>query len=94
MISKQWSVPRWSCHISIGATGGRAASIGTIDEYWLQTPTAVTSRGVVGVRGGDLADGVDEGGPHGLGVLFGDLARARCMASGRCALRDRRAVAP
>ena len=48
MMSNEWSVPRWSCHISIGATGSPCASIGTIDEYWLHTDIATTSAAASG----------------------------------------------
>ena len=71
MISNEWSVPRWSCHISIGATGSARVFTGTIDEYWLHTPTAATPAATARMRGGELADGGDELVPHGGRVLFG-----------------------
>ncbi len=48
MISNERSVPRVSCHMSMGISGRARVSIGTIEEYWLQTPTAVTSAATSG----------------------------------------------
>ena len=82
MIANEWSVPRWSCHISIGATGSARASTGTIDEYWLHTAIATTSAAAAGMRGGDLAHRVDELVPHRDRVLLGGVpGRARPRAA-------------
>ena len=86
MMSKQWSVPRWSCHMSIGATGCACSSTGTTDEYCVHTPIATTRPRRVGVRARDLVHRVDEQASTSLGVLLGGLAVADRRRAAGCAL--------
>ena len=65
---------------------------GTIEEYWLQVPTATTSRRLDGWARGELADGVDHRGPQRPRVLRGGVARPG--ASGWAGSTGRRACRP
>ena len=49
-MAKLRAVPRRSDHRRIAATGTPSASTGTIDEYWLSTPTATTDAAASGAE--------------------------------------------
>ena len=89
MIANEWSVPRWSCHISIGATGTRVR----VDRHDRRVLAAHADRDDLGrrgrVRGRELAHRVDELVPQLDRVLLGG-ARARARrraAAARCRSR-------
>ena len=77
MIANEWSVPRWSCHMSIGATGTACS----VDGHDRRVLAAHRHRRDIGrvrrMRRGQLAHGVDELVPHRGGVLLGGSRTVR-----------------
>ena len=87
----EWSVPRWSCHMSIGASGTPSRVDGTIDEYWLHTADRDDAGRFGRMRRGQLAHRVDEPLPRRFGVLLGG-SRSRLGAQRPVRGADRCAV--
>ena len=76
MMSNEWSVPRWSCHISIGATG-IAVRVDRHDRRVLAAHRHRDDLGRgVGMRGRHLPHRVDELVPHRGRVLLGGVGPA------------------